>query len=364
MADVVANRVLNRTLLDRQQLLRRCDLTVHELVDHLVGLQAQDVVPPFIALWSRIDGFDPAVVSAALDDRTLVRITLMRGTIHLVSAADARRIAPHIQPELEKIPFRKGFFFGATVGMDIDDVRARGERLLGAEPVTAAELRKRAAAEWPDRDSQATLQALLYLLPVLQTPPRGKWKSNNRPTWSRIESWLGQPQDRSYPVDDLILRYLRAFGPASTMDMQTWSKLVGLKEVVDRLGEQLRTYTDEHGRTLYDVADGVLADPETPAPVRYLGWYDNALLSHKDRTRVMPPDLAVTPKSMATNMSAVLVDGFVAGLYKISSSRDTATLTLSLGAKLPRRTLAALEDEGLALVRFLEPDKSPAFEIE
>lgn len=363
MAEVLSNRVLNRTLLARQHLLERTQTGVADLLEHLVGMQAQDVVPPFVGLWSRIADFDPEAVSAGLDDRSMTRITLMRGTIHLVTARDALRIAPHIQPELEKIPFRKGFFFGATVGMDPADVRSRGETLLGDQPISAADLRKRVAAEWPDRDAQAVVQALLYLLPVLQTPPRGKWKCNNRPVWSRIEPWLGASLDNAYPVDELILRYLQAFGPASTMDMQTWSKLVGLKEVVERLGDRIRTYTDENGRTLYDAADGLLADPDEPAPVRYLGWYDNVFLSHKDRSRIVPEAQSPALRTLATNSAPVLLDGFAAGLYKIHVEGETATLRLTPSVRLSKRDEKALESEALRLVGFLEQGRTPAFEI-
>ena len=156
MATVLSNRVLNRTLLHRQQLLGRAAVSTEQMCTHLVGLQAQEMRPPFIGLWSRIADFDPATVDAGLDDRRLVRITLMRGTIHLVTADDAVRIAPLIQPELEKAPFRKGFYYGATVGMDRDDVCARGATLIGDDPISTAELRAKVAEQWPDRDPGAT----------------------------------------------------------------------------------------------------------------------------------------------------------------------------------------------------------------
>lgn len=262
----LSRQVLNRTLLARQHLLARATLTAPQLCAQLVGLQAQDMLPPFVALWSRTTDFDPATVSAALDDRSLVRITLMRGTIHLVTPVDALRIAPHIQPELEKIPFRKGFNYGAMVGLDPEEVRAHGEKVLGDEPMSAADLRAHAAALYPGRDPGAVLQTWLYQLPVLQTPPRGRWGDSSRPVWSRAEPWLGAPLDHGYPLEELLLRYLRAFGPATTMDMQTWSKLTGMKPAVARLGDRVRTYTDDRGRTLYDAADAELADPGLPAP--------------------------------------------------------------------------------------------------
>ncbi|MFX0576195.1 winged helix DNA-binding domain-containing protein [Nocardia nepalensis] len=359
----LANRVLNRTLLARQHLLERSALSVGEMCEHLVGLQAQDSPPPFVGLWSRIVDFDPATVSAGLEDRSLVRITLMRGTIHMVTPPDALRIAPHIQPELEKIPFRKGFNYGAMVGLDPDEVRAHGEAALGDEPMSAVDLRAKAAAVYPDRDAGAVLQTWLYQLPVLQTPPRGKWKDNSRPVWSRVEPWLGAPLDPSYPLAELVFRYLRAFGPASTMDMQTWSKLTGMKAAVEKLGDRVRTYTDERGRTLYDVADGELADPDLPAPARLLGWYDNAILSHQDRTRIVPDGTAPPLRAFAAAVSPVLVDGFLGGFYKIFIDRGVARLRITPIRKWSAAEREEVDAEAHALVGFLEVDKPSRVEI-
>lgn len=360
---MLSNRVLNRTLLARQHLLERSTLPVPEMCDHLVGLQAQDSLPPFVGLWSRIADFDPTTVSAGLEDRSLVRITLMRGTIHLVTPPDALRIAPHIQPELEKVPFRKGFNYGAMVGLDPDEVRAHGAAVLGDQPMSAADLRAQAARIYPDRDAGAVLQTWLYQLPVLQTPPRGKWKDNSRPIWSRVQPWLGAPLDPGYPLAELVFRYLRAFGPAGTMDMQTWSKLTGMKAAVEQLGDRLRTYTDERGRTLYDVADGELADPELPAPARLLGWYDNAMLSHQDRTRIVPDGVAPPLRAFAAAVSPVLVDGYLAGFYKIFLERGVARLRIIPIRKWAAAERTAVDAEAHALVGFLEADRQQSVEI-
>ncbi|NUS45589.1 MAG: winged helix DNA-binding domain-containing protein [Mycobacteriaceae bacterium] len=327
------------------------------MVEYLVGLQAQDVLPPFVGLWNRIEGFDPAAVSAGLSDRSLARLTLMRGTIHLVTARDAVRIAPHIQPELEKVPFRKGFYFGETVGLDPEEVRAHGERLVGAEPVTTAQLRAHAARLWPDRKPAAVVQAWLYQLAVLQVPPRGMWGHNERPSWARIEPWLGLALDREYPRAELLARYLAAFGPASTMDMQTWSRFTGLKPDVDSLGDRLRRYTDERGRTLYDLADAELADPDLPAPARLLGWYDNVFLSHQDRTRIVPATSVYKPDLRAYE-APFLVDGFAAGTYRIERTSDTAQLVLRPSRALNRRESAELTAEADRLLAFVEPDRA------
>ncbi|MFE3192044.1 winged helix DNA-binding domain-containing protein [Nocardia sp. NPDC059240] len=359
----LSNRILNRTLLARQHLLERSTLGVPDLCDHLIGLQAQDMLPPFVALWSRTVDFDPEVVSKALDDRSLVRITLMRGTIHLVTPPDALRIAPHIQPELEKIPFRKGFNFGALVGLDPEEVRAHGESVLGDEPTPAATLREHAAALYPDRDPGAIVQAWLYQLPVLQTPPRGRWGDSSRPVWSRVHPWLGAHPDPNYPLPELLLRYLRAFGPATTMDMQTWSKLTGMKKAVEQLGDRVRTYTDERGRTLYDAADATLADPDQAAPVRLLGWYDNAILSHQDRSRIVPDGNAPPLRAFANQVSPVLVDGYLTGVYKVFTKGDTARLRIAPHTAWSAADRAAVEAEAAALLDFLEPDRTHSVEI-
>ncbi|MBF6341515.1 AlkZ family DNA glycosylase [Nocardia abscessus] len=359
----LSNRILNRTLLARQHLLERSRLTAQQMCDHLVGLQAQDSPPPFVGLWSRVAAFDPAAVSDALEDRSLVRITLMRGTIHMVTPPDALRIAPHVQPELEKAPFRKGFNYGAMVGLDPDEVRRHGEAVLGDEPMSAADLRARATELYPDRDPGAVVQTWLYQLPVLQTPPRGKWKDNSRPIWSRVEPWLGAPLDPTYPLAELLFRYLCAFGPASTMDMQTWSRLLGMKRAVAELGDRVRAYTDERGRTLYDVAHIELADPDTPAPVRLLGWYDNALLSHQDRTRIVPDGAPPPLRSFAAQVSPVLVDGFLAGLYKVFANAATARLRISPTRNWTKAERAEVEAEAHALLAFLEAGKQGSVEI-
>ncbi|WP_067673418.1 winged helix DNA-binding domain-containing protein [Nocardia miyunensis] len=360
----LSDRVLNRTLLARQHLLARSALSVADMCAHLVGLQAQDVPPPFIGLWSRTVDFDPEAVSAGLRDRSLARITVMRATIHLVTAADALRIAPHIQPELEKIPFRKGFQSGAMVGLDPQEVRRRGETALGDQPIPGAELRALAAREFPDRNPSAVLQTWLYQLPVLQTPPRGLWRNNARPVWSRIEPWLGAPLDDRYPLPELIIRYLSAFGPATTADIQTWSKLTGIAETIAALGARVRSYTDEHGRTLYDPADAELADPDLPAPVRYLGWYDNVFLSHRDRVRIVPEGVTAPPaRYRGTQVSPILVDGRVAAIYKVFAACGRARLRIVPARTWSAAERSAVEAEGAALLRFLEPELRPSIEI-
>jgi hypothetical protein len=326
-----------------------------EMIDHLVGLQAQDVMPTYIALWSRLQDFEPEVISAGLENRTLNRVTLMRGTIHLVTAVDTLRLRPHFAQMLENIPFRPGFFFGATVGMDIEDVRSRAVDFFSTGPKKSAEVREWAKVQWPERDPAAVVQAAYYLLPLLQVPPRGKWKQNNRPTWASIESWLGSTLNHDYPVEELVLRYLRAFGPASTMDMQSWSRLKGFRDVVTNLGDRLRTYTDERGRVLYDTSDGELVSGEVEAPARFLGWYDNVALSHDDRSRITESMTTLT-SSAEGNVSTFTLDGFISGTYKFVTTRDEARMHIVLGRSVSASEIQQLEEEGGKLLAFVEPD--------
>ncbi|AEF42879.1 winged helix DNA-binding domain-containing protein [Hoyosella subflava] len=358
-------QTLNRTLLQRQLLLERAALSAEELAVHLVGLQAQDSLPPYIGMFSRVTNFDPLTLSGGLESRSLVRATLMRGTIHLVVAEDALRMRSIFQPEFEKTLERPGFFSGALSGLDTDELRKHGEAAFDDGPRTAAQVRASAEAAFPDRDPQAVAQAWYYQVPVLQVPPRGMWRKAGRPIWSRIDSWLEQPLITDYSPADLVARYLAAFGPASTQDIAVWARLPGIAELVEQLGTRLRTYQTASGQTLYDVADAELADPELEAPVRFLGWYDNVFLGHKDRSRIV--STAVTAQIWereSRNISPVLIDGFIKGGYRVTTgkTREPAEMRIRL-IDVPRSAEPAVEAEAVRLLKFLEPDRSARIEF-
>ena len=348
---VLSRRALNRALLERQMLLRRVDLPTDTVIERLIGLQGQTPLSPYIALWSRGEAFDPVALAAALVARSVVRMSLMRTTIHLVTARDALALRPVMQPVLER-GFQSGSPFGKRLaGADLEAVKAAGRELMEEAPRSGGELRSLLAERWPDRDPESLAAAVRYLLPVVQVPPRGVWGRTGLPRLTTTEAWLGRPLDAATSPDETVLRYLAAFGPATVADIRTWSWLTGLREVVDRLRPRLRTFRDEQGRELFDVPAGLLPDPDSPAPPRFLPDYDNLLLSHDDRSRVAWPGYTA---GLAPTWSwgALLIDGFVGATWKIDVKRTRATLRIEVLDRLSPADEAAVRDEGDRLLAF------------
>ncbi len=274
--EVLSRQALNRALLERQMLLRRTPAPaaaadragrVIEAVEHLLGLQAQAPFPPYYGLWSRLADFRPDELAGLITGRQVVRIALMRGTIHLVSARDCLALRPLIQPVLDKA-------LAATYGRQLAGVDARalaaaGRALTEAEPRTFSELGALLAEQWPGHSPAALAQGVRSLVPLVQVPPRAVWGAAGLARHTPAEAWLGRPLGRGTSLDTILLRYLAAFGPASVRDAQAWSGLTRLREVADRLRPGLRTFRDENGTELLDLPDAPRPDPGTPARC---GW--------------------------------------------------------------------------------------------
>jgi hypothetical protein len=359
VSDVLTARALNRALLERQHLLRRVRMSPAEMIEHLVGMQAQVPRDPYVAMWSRIDGFDSQELSALIADRQAVRAPLLRTTLHLVTADDCLVMRPVVQSVLERA-FRSSPFIKRLDGVDLDSLTAAGRKILAEQPRTVSALGRELAARWPDRDPTSLAYAVRFLVPVVQVPPRGLWGKTGNPTFTTIEAWLGRPLSRATAPDRLILRYLAAFGPATVSDMRTWSWMTGLKEVVERLRPRLRTFRDERGRELFDLPDAPLPPPDTPAPVRFLPEYDNVGLSHDDRSRAIPEGLRflVFPGTGGIPGS-ITVDGFLRAAWRLTREGGRATLAIiPLAAPLRPDDEAAVTDEGAGLLAFLAPDAS------
>ena len=276
-------------------------------MEHLVGLQGQVPRAPHLALWSRLRDYDPAELDGLMTSRAVVRTQLLRTTIHTVTAADALALRPLLQPVLDRT--FAGTAWGQRLrGQDVAAVVAEAADLLTARPMGRAQLQRELAARHPGLDAEAVTFGVSYWVPWVQPPPRGLWNGSGAPVMTPVGAWLGTGTSGS--LDDLVLRYLAAFGPASVRDVQTWCGLTRLREIVDGLGQRLRRFRTEDGAELVDVPDGVLPDPDTPAPVRYLAEYDNVLLSHADRSRVVAPGSPVPlPGGAGGRVGSVLVDG-------------------------------------------------------
>jgi hypothetical protein len=360
--DTLDLRTLNRATLQRQWLLERADRTALDAVEHLAGMQAQAPLAPYVGLWSRLAGFTPDDLAALLLDRRVVRGSLMRATIHLVSARDFLAFRPLIHPCMEReIYLNQTYGRHRVEGLDMDAVLKAGRTLLEEQPRTAAELRTLLGPSWPDREPPVLAHAVRCLLPTVQVPPRGIWGRGGNPTMSTAEAWLGSPVDAAPSIDAMVLRYLRAFGPASVQDVQTWSGLTRLSEVVDRLRPQLRVYADPNGRELFDPADIDLPPADTPAPVRFLPEYDNLLLSHADRTRVASKADQAAGMALNERMTwgTILHDGFLCAGWKIHRPRKAeAHLEIRALHPLTAKTRAAIEPEAQALLTWSTP--SPA----
>jgi Winged helix DNA-binding domain len=352
--DVLTDRALNRALLERQGLLARTRRTALETVEHLVGLQAQEPPNPYVALWSRLGSFDASVLGALLAERRVVRAQLMRSTIHLVSPRDHAVLQPLTRGVLAQV-FKNGFL-RRLGGAAVDDVIAAGVDLLAERPRTRAELGAALAAQWPGAEPTALAHAVTYHVPLVQIPPRGLWGETGRATWALAEDWLGVRVEPEPDAAAILRRYLTAFGPATTADMRTWCGVTGLRAAVERLRPELRTFRDDRGRELLDVEDGMLPDPDSPAPPRFLPEYDNVALSHADRSRLFA---GLGPEDFAPRGGGwLLVDGFHRAHWHLVAGRDAATLTIDRFAPRgddPPGTVEAIAAEANGLLAFLAP---------
>ncbi|MCX4680399.1 winged helix DNA-binding domain-containing protein [Streptomyces sp. NBC_01433] len=343
----LSTRALNRATLERQLLLRRTAMSAKDAVEHLVGLQAQNTRPPYFQLFARLEGFEPAELSALMESREVVRMVTLRSTIHTHTAQDALTLRPLVQAarDRELKTFRRGL-----VGGDLDRLREISRKLVEERPRTNRELRAELLATWPDADPQALSVAARCGLPLVQVTPRGLWDRSGQVELTTVEHWLGRSSRPAPAPDGTVLRYLGAFGPASVKDMQTWAGLTRLREVFERLRPQLRTFRDENGVELFDLPDAPRPDPDTPAPPRFLPEFDNVLLGHADRSRVIPP--ANKGRNGVGNQSygTVLVDGFLAAVWRVDRTGDTANLTVQPLGRLGRAARDAVTEEAVRML--------------
>ena len=360
---ILVQRELNRATLERQMLLRRRKLTAVGAIEHLVGMQAQAPAPPYVGLWTRLQGFRPDELARLILERRAVRIALMRNTVHLVSASDCLALRPLMQPVFDRGLYATPAHRAGLEGLDIDALVAAGRSLLEERPLTARELGELLQERWPERDTVTLARAIRHLVPLVQVPPRGVWGKSGPAAHTTAEAWLGRRLERDPSLEETVVRYLGAFGPATVKDIQTWSGLTRLSAVIERLRPRLVTFRDERGRELFDLPDASRPDPGAPSPPRFLPEFDNLILSHADRTRVIADDYR---KAIASKNGMVpatfLVDGFVRGTWKTERTRRKATLVIKPFETLARVDRDALADEGERLIQFTG-EGAEAFEI-
>jgi hypothetical protein len=352
---VLGTRDLNRALLARQMLLHRVKLPALDAIERLVGMQAQAPLTPYFGLWTRIEGFSHDELSRLIMDKSVVRIALMRSTLHLVSARDCLQLRPWVQPALDRS--LQGTYGKRLAGIDAKALAAAGRALVEAQPLTFSELDQLLGKMWPDREPDALTAAIRTMVPLVQLPPRGIWGKGGQATHTSAEAWLDRPlaADRSQmaAAQETIVRYLAAFGPASVKDIQTWSGVTRLREAIEPLRPQLVAFRNAQGVELFDVPAAPRPDPETPAPPRFLSEFDNMLLSYEDRTRII--DETYRKRVCTVNglvRATILVDGFVAGTWKIAQERSTATLFIEPFRPLSVQERDALTEEGTRLLNF------------
>ena len=352
---VLGLKALNRATLARQMLLAREKTTAVRAIERLAGMQAQLAKPPFIGLWSRVSGFNAADLARLARERKLVRATMMRATLHLMTAKDYLALRPTLQPMLAAA--MDGVLGERGAEIDLPRVLADARRRLDERARTFEDLRSDMAAAWPGADPRAIGYAVRTHLPLVQVPSDAAWGWPGTATFAPAETWLGAPANGSPNVELLVSRYLAAFGPASVRDAQAWSGLKSLDAAFDSLRPRLLVFRDERGRELFDLPKAPRPPADTAAPVRFLPDYDNLVLGHADRTRIVSDAhrRALATKNLRV-LATFLVDGVVAGSWSIARARSAAVLELKPFEAPARKDRAALVAEGEGLLRFAEPD--------
>jgi hypothetical protein len=351
---VLTRRQLNRATLARQMLLAREKTTALRAIERLMGMQAQVAKPPFIGLWSRVHGFRREDLIRLLQRRQAVRATLMRVTLHLVSARDFVSLRGALQPALTR--GMQSVLRDRARGLDMDGVVGVARACLEERPRTFEELRPLLLKRFPKWDERVLGYAVRTHLPLVQVPSEAEWGFPGAAEFALAETWIGKAAGSDPDPRPLVLRYLAAFGPASAADMQTWSGLSGLAAALEGLRGKLVTFRDERGRELFDLPKAPRPDAAAAAPVRYLPEYDNLVLAHADRSRIVAD--AHRASIVTANLlvrATFLVDGFAAGTWRVERKKATATLVARPFEALASRAKDELADEGERLLRFSEP---------
>lgn len=355
----MTRRELNRATLARQMLLVREKRPLVKAIEGLFALQAQLARPPFTGLWSRLENFARADLANAVKARTVVRGTSMRGTIHLMTAADFLKYRGCLQPSLDA--GMRAILKERAETLDTPRLLAVAGAYL-QQPHNFEEVRDHLVAKFPGGDERAMGYATRMGVPLVQVPTSDVWAYPAQADFVSAETWLGKPIAACGALGPLVVRYLAAYGPATVKDAQAWSGLPNLEPAFASLGSKLITVPGPKGEPLYDLPDAPRPDGDTPAPVRFLPEWDGAIVTRADdrivatadRPRVFLPGLRVA--------ALVLVDGSAAASWKVSATASKATLQIESFTTWPAAIRRAVSTEGEALLRFVEP-QAKAFDV-
>jgi hypothetical protein len=352
-------RQLNRALLARQMLLERKRVSATKAIEDLACLQGQWAPSPYVALWSRVAGFKREQLTAAIDRGDVVKTTIMRATLHLVSARE------YPAYHLATLDGRFGAWRppGAPDLKQLAGLHAKVLRFASTSPRTRAEIQEFVAKESPSKDERMKNWLVFVAITsgngMIWDPAGAHFEHRKLARYMAPPATLRRPIPEEDAYELVVRRHLGAFGPATVQDIASWSsaRIPHLRGALARLKGVVR-FTDERGRELYDLARAPRPDPDTPAPARFLARFDAAILGHvaPERTRILPEAFRKRVIFSAEVWTTFVVDGFVAGRWSIGATKKEAILELKPFAKLSRADTAALVDEGEQLVRFYHPN--------
>ncbi len=348
-------RQLNRTLLARQMLLERREAHPVAATEHLIALQSQIPNPPYIGLWTRLRLFERGQLTELLASREIVRAPWVRSTLHLVSAADHQRFQSVIQPAL--VRGLRSFFGARGADLNIERLLSIAKPFLESNQPSIGALRKHLQEHEPELNKEAMAYAVRSHLPLVQIPPSGSWGAGTRATYTTADSWLGPANPSDLP--SLFRRYLAAYGPADIMDFQTWTGMTHLKSQLAPTLADLVVYQSESGRDMYDLPELTIAAPDSIAPLRFIPEYDNILIAHRDRSRILPDEHRKKVfLSAGRVIGTVLIDGFVGATWNVKKDKRSLTLNVKLFEAQPKDCLRAIEEEGNRLLQFFDEEAS------
>ena len=350
-------RELNRTTLARQFLLERVDQSPLAMIKHLVAMQGQVSNAPYIGLWTRLNSFERQSLTDLLETRQLVRGASLRGTLHLLTARDYLQIHPLLQANLTR---NLRLFASKTPDFDMDTFVKAIQAYIREQPRTAVELRAKMDELFPGMGKPQILDSVRMQMGLIQILPAGMWGFTGQPVHTEASEWLGEsPASLQEELHiNLIRRYLAAFGPASVMDIQSWSGLTNLQQTFEKLRPELQTYRDEQGKILFDLPDAPLAMAETPAPVRFLPAFDNFIYGYADRRRIIAETYRPFLSQINIMVQVFLVDGFITGRWKAERQKTTLKLIIEPFGALSPLVQNQLQEEGERMLAWMAEDAS------